>query len=131
MDALVTRAAMSPAIREQQDEYPMIAEPGGLMIAGQFGSFIADFLKLWKGSIEPGDVFITNDPYSVAGAISHLNDWLIMKPIFFEKKLSKNLKRNPNTATDVGSWMGCKFWTHDRYRRLCAWQSSERRELDL
>ena len=92
MDVLVTRAAMSPAIREQQDEYPMIAEPGGLMIAGQFGSFIADFLKLWKGSIEPGDFFITNDPYSVAGAISHLNDWLIMKPIFFEKKLSKVLE---------------------------------------
>lgn len=92
MDALVTRAAMSPAIREQQDEFPMIAEPGGLMLAGQFGSFIADFLKLWKDTIEPGDVFITNDPYSVAGAISHLNDWLIMKPIFFEKKLSKILE---------------------------------------
>ena len=88
MDALVTRAAMSPAIREQQDEFPMIAEPGGLMIAGQFGSFIPDFLANWSDSIEPGDVFLTNDPYSVGGAISHLNDWLIMMPIFFEDKMS-------------------------------------------
>ena len=89
MDALMTRVAMSPAIREQQDEFPMIAEPGGLMIAGQFGSFIPEFLKNWKGSIEPGDVFITNDPYSVGGAISHLNDWLIIMPIFSQEKLSK------------------------------------------
>ena len=89
MDALVTRAAMSPAIREQQDEFSMIAEPGGLMIAGQLGTFIGEFLKTWKRSIDSGDVFITNDPFSVNGAISHLNDWLITVPTFAEKKLSE------------------------------------------
>lgn len=89
MDALMTRTTMSPAIREQQDEFNVIAEPGGKMIVGQFGSFIPGFLDMWEGTIEPGDVFLTNDPYSVAGAISHHNDWLILTPIFVETKLSK------------------------------------------
>ena len=80
---------MSPAIREQQDEFNVIAEPSGKMIVGQFGSFIPGFLDMWKGTIEPGDVFLTNDPYSVAGAISHHNDWLILTPVFVETKLSK------------------------------------------
>lgn len=90
MDTLVTRTAMSPAIREQQDEYPVIAEPGGKMIVGQFGSFIGQFLNTWKGTIDPGDILITNDPYSVGGAVSHHNDWLIMMPIHVDGKLSKH-----------------------------------------
>ena len=98
MDTLVTRAAMSPAIREQQDEFPIIAEPGGKMIVGQFGSFIGQFLETWKGTIDAGDVFLTNDPYSVAGAISHHNDWLIMMPIFVDEKMSKQtLKQTQRT----------------------------------
>jgi len=89
MDTLVTRTAMSPAIREQQDEFPIIAEPGGKMIVGQFGSFIGEFLESWSGTIDSGDIFMTNDPYSVAGAVSHHNDWLFMMPIFVDEKLSK------------------------------------------
>ena len=92
MDALMTRTTMSPAIREQQDEFNVIAEPTGKMIVGQFGSFIGGFLEVWKDTIEPGDIFLTNDPYSVAGAISHHNDWLILMPIFVEDKLSKLAK---------------------------------------
>ena len=88
MDALMTRTTMSPAIREQQDEFNVIAEPGGKMIVGQFGSFIGEFLQMWKGSIESGDIFLTNDPYSVAGAVSHHNDWLVLMPIFVNSKLS-------------------------------------------
>ena len=88
MDTLVTRTAMSPAIREQQDEFPVIAEPTGKMIVGQFGSHIGQFLESWSDTIDPGDVFLTNDPYSVGGAVSHHNDWLIMMPIFVDEKLS-------------------------------------------
>ena len=88
MDTLMTRTTMSPAIREQQDEFNVIAEPGGKMIVGQFGSFIGGFLQMWQDSIEPGDIFLTNDPYSVAGAVSHHNDWLILLPIFVGEKLS-------------------------------------------
>ena len=101
MDSLVTRTAMSPAIREQQDEFNMIAEPSGKMIVGQFGSFIPQFLESWKGSVEPGDIFLTNDPYSVSGAISHHNDWLILTPIFLDKKMIA-WTANFGHMTDVG-----------------------------
>ena len=87
MDTIMTHATMSPAIREQQDEFNVIAEPGGKMIVGQFGSFIGEFLDNWKGTVEPDDIFITNDPYAISGAVSHLNDWLILMPIFVDKKL--------------------------------------------
>ena len=85
----MTRATMSPAIREQQDEFNVIAEPSGKMIVGQFGSFIGQFLKVWTGTIEEDDIFIVNDPYSIEGSVSHLNDWLVLMPIFRDGKLSK------------------------------------------
>ncbi|KAL4873666.1 hypothetical protein BDV12DRAFT_192109 [Aspergillus spectabilis] len=61
MDTLMLRCSMSPAIREQQDEFNVITTPNGKMLVGQFGSFITQFLRVWKGTIEEGDVFITND----------------------------------------------------------------------
>jgi len=84
MDVTLFRSAMSPGIREQHDEFPMIAEREGRMIVGQFGSFITDFLDAFDGTVEPGDVFFTSDPYNCGGAISHANDWLVLQPIFRE-----------------------------------------------
>lgn len=52
MDTLMLRCAMSPAIREQQDEFNVITNTRGQMLVGQFGSFITQFLNGWKGSIE-------------------------------------------------------------------------------
>ena len=40
MDAVLFRTAMSPGIREQHDEFPLIANRDGKMVVGQFGSFI-------------------------------------------------------------------------------------------
>lgn len=82
MDATLFRTAMSPGIREQGDAFPMIANVDGKMVVGQFGSFIPGFLAAYKGTLEEGDMIFTNDPYSCGGAVSHLNDWLVMKPIF-------------------------------------------------
>ena len=36
MDAVLFRTAMSPGIREQHDEFPMIANRDGKMVVGQF-----------------------------------------------------------------------------------------------
>jgi N-methylhydantoinase B len=82
MDAVLYRTAMSPGIREQHDAFPLVANPAGKMVVGQFGSFIPGFLEGYAGSYEDGDVFLLNDPYSCAGAISHLNDWLVLLPIY-------------------------------------------------
>ena len=87
MDAVLFRTAMSPGIREQHDEFPLIANRDGKMIVGQFGSFIHGFVEAYDGTIEDGDVFLTSDPYSCRGAISHANDWLVLLPVFKDGRL--------------------------------------------
>lgn len=87
MDATLVRTAMSPGIREQGDAFPLIADHEGRMIVGQFGSFIGGFLKGYDGTIEEGDMFFLSDPYSVDGAVSHCNDWLVLLPVFADGRL--------------------------------------------
>lgn len=82
MDATLVRTAMSPGIREQGDAFPLIADHTGKMIVGQFGSYIGPFLEGYDGTIEDGDMIFLSDPYSVGGAISHSNDWLVLLPVF-------------------------------------------------
>ncbi len=87
MDAVLFRTAMSPGIREQHDEFPMIANLEGKMVVGQFGSFIHGFLQAYDGTVEEGDIFLTNDPYACGGAVSHANDWLLLLPIYKDGRL--------------------------------------------
>ncbi len=87
MDATLFRTAMSPGIREQGDAFPLIADREGLMVVGQFGSFIDGFLNGYGGDIEEGDMIWLADPYSCEGAVSHNNDWLIIRPIFVKGRL--------------------------------------------
>ena len=87
MDTVLFRTAMSPGIREQHDEFPMIANRDGKMVVGQFGSFIWGFLEGYDGDIEEGDIFLTTDPYACNGAVSHLNDWLLLKPIYKDGRI--------------------------------------------
>ncbi len=87
MDTVLFRTAMSPGIREQHDEFPMIANPDGKMVVGQFGSFIHGFKEGYDGVIEEGDIILTNDPYACRGAVSHANDWLVLMPIFKDGRI--------------------------------------------
>ena len=87
MDATLVRTAMSPGIREQGDSFPLIADPAGKMIVGQFGSFIDGFLRGFDGTLEDGDMIFLSDPYSCEGAISHSNDWLVLLPVFKDGRL--------------------------------------------
>lgn len=84
MDTVLFRSAMSPVIREQHDGFPMICTPDGRMVVGQFGSYISGFIKEWKRGIYEGDVFLMSDPYKCKGAISHINDWMVLIPIFYD-----------------------------------------------
>lgn len=83
MDEVVRRAAMSPTIRVQHDEFPMICDARGRMIVGQFGSYIPDVIERF-GEINEGDVVLLNDPYICKGSISHANDWLVIIPVYYE-----------------------------------------------
>ena len=84
MDEVLFRTALSPGIREQHDEFPLIANADGKMMVGQFGLSIPDFLDNFDGDIEEGDVLLTSDPYSCGAAISHANDWLVVMPIYVD-----------------------------------------------
>ncbi|MET0238683.1 MAG: hydantoinase B/oxoprolinase family protein [Sphingobium sp.] len=87
MDATLVRTAMSPGIREQGDAFPLIADHKGRMIVGQFGSYIGPFLEGYAGTVEEGDLIMLSDPYSVGGAVSHCNDWLVLLPVFKDGRL--------------------------------------------
>jgi N-methylhydantoinase B len=87
MDATLFRTALSPGIREQGDAFPLIADRQGRMVVGQFGSFIDGFLRNYDGDIEEGDVILLNDPYSCEGAVSHINDQLVIVPVFRKGRL--------------------------------------------
>src|ERR1044071_9668551 len=63
MDAVLFRSAMSPVIREQQDEFPMITDPKGRMVVGQFGAYISHMMESWDTGVYPGDVILTSDPF--------------------------------------------------------------------
>ena len=84
MDEVVRRAAMSPTIRVQHDEFPMICNADGQMVVGQFGSYIPEVIDRFGGEIAEGDVILLNDPYLCKGSISHCNDWLVILPVFFD-----------------------------------------------
>ena len=87
MDAVLFRSAMSPVIREQHDEFPMITDHKGRMIVGQFGSYISEMFEEYKIEFHPGDVLVQSDPYKCGGAISHINDWMVLVPIFYDDEL--------------------------------------------
>ena len=87
MDAVLFRSAMSPVIREQHDEFPMITDPNGRMVVGQFGAYINEMMESWEGGIYPGDVILTSDPFKCSASISHTNDWLVLVPIFYDGEL--------------------------------------------
>lgn len=133
MDTLMLRCAMSPAIREQQDEFNVITNTRGQMLVGQFGSFITQFLEIWKGTIEEGeqilwlpfgrsnssigDVFVTNDVYMIDGAVSHLNDVIVLLPIFYNHDLIGwvcNIKIEPSSMLIIS---GGQLRTFDRRPR--------------
>ncbi|CAI50888.1 N-methylhydantoinase (ATP-hydrolyzing) B (plasmid) [Natronomonas pharaonis DSM 2160] len=90
MDRVVETTAISPVIREQSDQFPLIADAQGRMIMGQFGSAIDTILDnapFDRDELEDGDVIATNDPYMCAGAVSHTPDMLLLRPIFYEGDL--------------------------------------------
>ncbi|CAN5124985.1 hydantoinase B/oxoprolinase family protein [soil metagenome] len=85
MDRVLITTAVSPVIREQADEFPLIADRQGRMIVGQFGSPVNAVLENSPYTLEElkeGDVIAVNDPYMMEGATSHLPDILLIRPIF-------------------------------------------------
>jgi len=87
MDVTLFRSAMSPVIREQHDCFPMITDPEGKMVVGNFGSHVPEVVNQFEEGIHEGDVIFVSDPYSTGGSISHINDWMIILPIFHQNEI--------------------------------------------
>ena len=90
MDRVVETTAISPVIREQSDQFPLIADAQGRMVMGQFGSAIDTIIEnspFEVADLSDGDVIATNDPYMCAGAVSHTPDMLLLRPLFYEGDL--------------------------------------------
>lgn len=87
MDVTLFRSAMSPVIREQHDCFPMITDAEGKMVVGNFGSHVPEVVGQFPEGVHEGDVIFVSDPYSSGGSISHVNDWMIVLPIFNEGEL--------------------------------------------
>ena len=91
MFAALRRTAMSAIIYEVLDMGTGITDKNGELAGSGAGipAFVGVLDKTVKrvmekfdqpGDIEPGDIFITNDPYS--GGVTHLNDVILTMPVF-------------------------------------------------
>jgi N-methylhydantoinase B len=94
-DTAVARTAFSSLLRDAHDYTCMFTDHKGRELAqgsfatpGQSGAMALGIKKLVSdlppGSYGPGDIFITNDPWALAG---HLNDICVMSPIHFNGSL--------------------------------------------
>ncbi len=89
------RAAFSPIVRECGDISAGIFDLQGRMLAqavtGTPGHIntMAEAVKALRGRFQlqdmrPGDIYLTNDPWIASG---HLNDFLLMMPVFFRDRV--------------------------------------------
>ena len=94
-DTTVARTAFSSLLRDAHDYTCMFTDRKGRELAqgsfatpGQSGAMALGIKNLVNNlpadSYGPGDVFITNDPWALAG---HLNDVCVMSPIFYKDTL--------------------------------------------
>ncbi|HIP66201.1 MAG TPA: hydantoinase B/oxoprolinase family protein [Pyrodictium sp.] len=95
MGVILQQTAISPNIRDRLDFSCAILDPTGRLVAqaehipvhlgtmAVAGPLIVDRV-LREYSVEPGDIYITNDPY-LAG--THLNDITVLKPVFYSNRV--------------------------------------------
>lgn len=94
-DGSVARTAFSSLLRDAHDYTCMFTDRAGRELAqgtfatpGQSGAMALGIKNLVNkfptDYYRPGDIFITNDPWALAG---HLNDVCVMSPIFYKEKL--------------------------------------------
>jgi N-methylhydantoinase B len=94
-DGSVARTAFSSLLRDAHDYTCMFTDRQGRELAqgtfatpGQSGAMalgVKTLVNKYPADLyQPGDVFITNDPWALAG---HLNDVCVMSPIFYKDRL--------------------------------------------
>jgi N-methylhydantoinase B len=118
MDLAFCRAAFSPVISEAMDRSDGIyhRDDGALIAQGELGlpvfvgtmQFSTQAVIARAKSVEPGDVFIVNDPY-LGG--THLMDVRFVKPFFYQGRLFAWLA-NTGHWPDIGGMVPGGFSAH-------------------
>ena len=94
MGWVMIRTARSPIFNQSHDFSCFITDSAGNLVSqadgipihtGGGGIAVRALLKTLGDNINPGDVFILNDPYAAGG--NHLPDYVIARPVFAEGRL--------------------------------------------
>ena len=94
MGVALIRAAYSPNIKERHDCSTSLLDRDGQTIAqaehiplhmGSMLGFVPLLVETYRDDIHPGDVFISNDPYT--GGSTHLPDVVVIAPLFDDEGL--------------------------------------------
>lgn len=95
MALILMRTAYSPIVRDSMDYSTAVCDPEGQNVAqglttpmhlGSFYDAMKHLIAQYAGRVEPGDVFVGNDPYLASG--QHLPDIYVIKPIFVDDVLA-------------------------------------------
>jgi N-methylhydantoinase B len=91
MALVVMRSAYSPVVRDTMDYSTALCDRDGELLAqgltlavqlGTFPTVMRHLREHFGDEMEPGDVFLANDPYGFGG--QHLPDMYVIQPIFHE-----------------------------------------------
>ncbi len=90
MGVVVARTSMSPVIYEVldfacgivDDQAQVISQTNGITVfTGTFAGHVQSIMRKFAGRMRPGDIYLTNDPYSGG---THLSDVAVIKPVFVD-----------------------------------------------
>jgi N-methylhydantoinase B len=90
---IVVRSAHTTFVKETQDFGAALLTASGEMFAYPFSSCATSQVGIPVGHAlhqidwQPGDIVAVNDPFSTAGMVMHLNDMLLIRPVFHENQL--------------------------------------------
>jgi N-methylhydantoinase B len=91
---VVLRSSHTTFVKETQDFAVALVTEQGETFASPYGSGATTMIGMPMhagtrafAEWEPGDVLVTNDPYSSGGMVMHLNDLYVFRPIFTEGQL--------------------------------------------
>ena len=93
MGEVMVRTARSPIFSQAHDFTCFVCGPDGWLVSqadgipihsGGGGFAVRAVLRDFADDIEPGDVFVLNDPWQAGG--NHLPDWVIARPVFVDDR---------------------------------------------
>lgn len=94
MGHVIERTSFTTFVKESADFATALATPDGEFFVYPKTVGVTIFMGLTlkraieaSGDLEPGDIIITNDPYSTDGLATHLPDVHVFKPIFVDGKI--------------------------------------------